>query len=131
MYSYEKRNLTTSHVHAMLSNAILKMIDKCECFFLLKTNNSIKIDEILEKTFSPWLYTEIEFFNKIRKVNRRVKLTESIDEFAKASGESIRIAHTVDTYELPEINERDLSNWGSEYKRLQNKHFLDILYKIK
>lgn len=32
-YYYKKRNTSTSHVHMMLMNALMKMIDKSECIF--------------------------------------------------------------------------------------------------
>lgn len=36
-YSYDKRNYTTSHVNLMLSNALNKMIDNCECIIFLNS----------------------------------------------------------------------------------------------
>jgi hypothetical protein len=36
-YSYQKRNRSTSHVHMMLSVALTRMIDKCECIIFINT----------------------------------------------------------------------------------------------
>lgn len=128
-YDYKKRNLTTSHVHAMLSNAILKMINQSECFFLLQTENSICIENFSEKTYSPWLYTEIEYFSKIEKMNHRHKKYKKLDESIKASGEDgIRVKYKPDTSELIELNEDDLINWKNKNKQTE-EHFLDVLYK--
>ncbi|CDH90270.1 conserved hypothetical protein [Clostridium botulinum B str. Eklund 17B (NRP)] len=41
IYYYDTRNISTSHVHMMLMNALMKMIDKSECVFFLNTDNSI------------------------------------------------------------------------------------------
>lgn len=39
-YSYVNRNISTAHIHMMLSTALLKMIDETECLFFLNTENS-------------------------------------------------------------------------------------------
>lgn len=60
LYDYNKRNLTTTHVHNILFNAMMKTIFKNKYFFLLKTENSLTDKD---KTDSAWIYSEIEFFN--------------------------------------------------------------------
>jgi hypothetical protein len=40
-YDYEKRNISTSHVHMMLSTALSKMLDNSECCFFLHTPASV------------------------------------------------------------------------------------------
>ena len=67
-YSYDKRNVSTSHVHLMLSNALRKMIDSCNFFFFLDSQNSLKYVNINSEdaTFSPWINLEIEITNTIR-----------------------------------------------------------------
>lgn len=68
LYSYEKRNISTSYVHMMLNTALLNMIDKCECLFFLSTPNSFNTEkEIKNTTFSPWIYSELSMANVIRK----------------------------------------------------------------
>lgn len=56
----------------MLMNALMKMIDKSECVFSLNTGNStIRVEKgiakNLEKTYSPWIYSEINASNLTRK----------------------------------------------------------------
>lgn len=65
-YSYEKRNLSTSHVHLMLLMAINKMINNCECIIFLNTPNSISSKDTIDKTSSPWIYSEIELTRTIK-----------------------------------------------------------------
>lgn len=72
IYYYDTRNISTTHVHMMLMNALMKMIDKSECVFFLNTDNSIikikeEIDKNIEKTYSPWIYSEINATNLIRR----------------------------------------------------------------
>lgn len=68
IYSYNKRNDSTAHVHAILSTALFKMIDNCECGIFIDSDNSIiKLDDINgDSTFSPWIYEEINYLDKIR-----------------------------------------------------------------
>jgi hypothetical protein len=55
-YDYEKGNVSTSHVHMMLSTALTMMIDKTECIFFLDTPSSINTNDIIYKTGSAWIY---------------------------------------------------------------------------
>lgn len=68
IYSYNKRNDSTAHVHAILSTALFKMIDNCECGIFIDSDNSIiKLKDITgDSTFSPWIYEEINYIDKIR-----------------------------------------------------------------
>lgn len=90
-YDYHKRNFSTSHVHAMLSMAMLEAIDRSECCIFIKSKASVPLgDGIENKTLSPWIYEENLFMSKIcRKVPQRLlgtrcfseggRLTENID----------------------------------------------------
>lgn len=67
-FDYYKRNFSTSHVHAMLSMAMLKAIDMSECCIFIKSNNSVPLkDGIENKTLSPWIYEENLFMDRIRR----------------------------------------------------------------
>lgn len=78
-FSYEKRNYSTSLVHAMLSMALLEMIDKCECCIFIKPTSDLMVSGIDNCTTSPWIYEEIMMFNKVEKnkPNRVTRCTES------------------------------------------------------
>lgn len=47
-YDYELRNYTTSHVHMMLSTALIEMIDNTECIMFYNTPSSVTLVEDLE-----------------------------------------------------------------------------------
>lgn len=67
-YDYHKRNFSTSHVHAMLSMAMLKAIDMSDCCIFIKSENSVSLGEGIEKkTLSPWIYEENLFMDRIRR----------------------------------------------------------------
>lgn len=67
-FDYDKRNYSTSHVHMMLSIALMRMIDECEAVFVLNSANSISLREELEKEFtsSPWIFNELSVADIIR-----------------------------------------------------------------
>lgn len=61
-YDYKKRNFTTSHVHAILSMALLDTIKYSKCCIFIESDESISLENGLrKKTFSPWLYEEIKY----------------------------------------------------------------------
>src|SRR5574344_66253 len=61
-YNYRRRNYSTSHVHAMLSMAIMDVINNTECCIFLNSGHSICLTNLLKstsvKTLSPWIYEE-------------------------------------------------------------------------
>lgn len=77
-YDYTKRNYSTSHVHIMLSTALMSMMDKCECVIFLNTDNSTvqskgeyTTDD--SKVSSPWIYDELIMTNYLReKIPQRI-----------------------------------------------------------
>lgn len=48
----------------MLSSALAKMIDKCECIFFPNTPSSINLNK---KTESPWIYYELNIADLVQK----------------------------------------------------------------
>ena len=82
-YNYDIRNYTTSHVHAMLSMALMNMMAKTEMVLFVDSDNSIKYQKGLAQTPSPWLYEEINFAKNLqvvlpeRYVDKLVPINES------------------------------------------------------
>lgn len=76
-YSYTDRNYTTAHTHAMLSMALLDMIDQCDiCLFVSSENSTLPEANFGDiKTLSPWIYEEISYMNHIA-IRRRNMYSE-------------------------------------------------------
>ena len=74
-YCYEKRNLSTAHVHMILSYAITRMIEKTECFIFIETHNSLSIDGNMSGISSPWIFHELSIADTIelKMPNRQLK----------------------------------------------------------
>lgn len=140
-YSYEQRNFSTSHVHMMLSTALIKMIDKCECIFFLNTKNSVTttkdviLDSTIQKTYSPWIYSEINCIDLIKKKplspERMSKIKKSIILEEKFSN-SIDISYNVDSEltKLPILTDDIFDGWRKNNIKYKSKktECLDNLY---
>jgi hypothetical protein len=53
--------------YMMLASALTLMMDKTECVFFLNTPESIKTEDVIKKTASPWIYHEITMLHLIQK----------------------------------------------------------------
>ena len=130
-YSYEKRNYSTSHVHAMLSMALLEMIDQCECCIFIIPEDDYNITGISDCTLSPWIYEEITMFNKVEKHDpQRVR---RCNESFSATGDKLSIRYRLDLSDMPEIKEAHLKKYISmedlTIKYTRAYRWLDILYE--
>lgn len=132
-YSYEKRNISTAHVHMMLNCAIMKMIDTTECLMFLNTPESVVIsDDITQnvKTSSCWIYDELMIANLIRKSNpaRRQILQEKVATDSRQGMPQFN--YSVPVGDFQELDSKLLKKWMS-CTNLISKHPLDVLYSLK
>ena len=109
LYDYNKRNLTTTHVHNILFNAMMKTIFKNKYFFLLKTENSLTDKN---RTDSAWIYSEIEFFNILCKSSN-----------ISSEGESFN--YTLDTNKLKKLEVKKILELSK-----RREEFLSNLKKL-
>jgi len=130
-YSYEKRNRSTSHVHMMLSVALTKMIDNTECAWVLNTQNSITSKDVIERTRSPWIFSEISTMRLIRRKGaethrQQVKLAKAIAMGRRADA-LIDISYLAPLDSFAKVNAMTLQTWKTTSSSL---HALDLLYRL-
>lgn len=103
-YSYNLRNYTTAHTHAMLSMALLDMIDQCDiCMFVYSDNSTVPNADFNNiETLSPWIYEEISYMNHIQ-----IKETRLMSEGGNVS--PIRISHPLDLDSFDTLNASTLT----------------------
>lgn len=65
-YDYKTGNFIAANVHIMLSNALMRMMDACECLIFLDSDNSMKYKKGQSTTPSPWIYEELGFSQCLR-----------------------------------------------------------------
>lgn len=130
-YDYQKRNRSTSHVYMMLSMALAKMIDSCECIIFVNTPNSISAKDYINdvNTDSPWIYSEIAMTSLVQKrspeEHRRTLALES------ATNDSMfNIRYSVNLKHLTSLNFNDLCEWNS-LNSSNGAKALDSLYKFR
>lgn len=130
-YNYQKRNLSTSHVHAMLSTAIIKVMDKSEIVIFLNTDNSIpNVDNAFsgKYTQSPWIYQEIMFASLLRQrhwsSHRAVAIYESAER-------KLQVEYNVPLSNMKEISLKTISDWKKEYDKWLscNKRYGDLFFR--
>lgn len=128
LYDHESCIAASKHVDTMLTIALYKMIDRCECIFLLNTDNSIQPYGAMphDKTFSPWIYSEIVCSQLIRKEKRRI--LQKYMRHEASIQESYTPAYTVTTQHLLPIDLSNLIKWEKEYQKKSCVHPLDVLY---
>ncbi|WP_207224029.1 hypothetical protein [Vibrio vulnificus] len=137
-YNYQIRNITTSHVHMMLSAALTEMIDKTECLFFINTENAIENIQIdgqdEDRTSSPWIMSELATSNTIRKhLNRPEIIMESIvgNESFKAMNDSAsvpKIYHKAPTEHLTKIDVNTLSAFYERNRGESGEDVLTLMY---
>lgn len=131
-YDYNLRNYSTSHVHMMLSVALTMMIDNTECILFLNTPNSITTSSIINKTESPWIYSEIAMTQMIRKQlpeRKKIIANEHLEK-GKVLNESLLIQYHADLSHLIEINLSTFIRWQKDFVKSTANNALDKLYKL-
>lgn len=136
-YSYDKRNYSTAHVHMMLSTALNQMIDKVEVLIFINTPQSITSEKAINKTNSPWIYSELATSKTIRKVVPKRHIERRKKEFTKGKARidedalnRLSILYDTDLNHLTNITEKSLDHWSREFFENSKPHPLDILYKL-
>lgn len=104
-YDYNKRNFTTSHVHAILSMALLDTILRSKYCIFIESTESVPLNSGLKKkTLSPWLYEEIKYMQLLQPKRETKMFSEGLE---KAIADC-KIAYDVtDISQFPFLNYND------------------------
>lgn len=130
-YDYSKRNRSTAHVYMMVSVALSKMINSCECVFFLNTPEAITGRDYVEgnSTESPWIYSEIAMTSLIQK---RTPYDHRKGAFrTTAATEALQVNYQVDLSHLTELSMKDLEDWVRASPKSTGALALDALYRLK
>lgn len=120
-------------VHLMLVGALQEMIDRTELFVFLNTENSVplKAYEGSDRTFSPWIYSELQFSAMVRRrvpARRRRRSPEVLSlEHEQAKRLLPNFAHKALNSHLPKVDGSEFSGW-IEFLLEKGEHALDSLY---
>ncbi|PKV47877.1 hypothetical protein CLU92_5349 [Janthinobacterium sp. 61] len=140
-YNYRKRNRSTSHVHMMLSTALMDMIDQCECIIFVNTPSSFKPTDYINrrgKTESPWIYSEIAMTRMLRQRSPKAhrhqfsldSVTASLEHLNE--GKELLVNYPADLLHLTPLSINDLDEWSKKENNKKNyASSLDTLYQMK
>ena len=130
-FDYEKRNFSTSHVHAMLSMAMLEGIKISECCIFIESSNSVSLkDGIAYKTLSPWIYEEISFAKncqisvpeRYRLAGMRIFCEGGRIELNESESRILKIAYDINLDDFQTIT------WQDIFEK-RGTDILDSIYK--
>lgn len=130
-YNYDKRNYSTSHINITLATALNKMIDSSECVFFLNTPFSITPNSVIDKTASPWIFSEIATTQIIRKKapERVTKMTKHYSAENKRLNEDLKIEYDLELSHLTSLDGNILQKWfDMDFTSPEN--VLDNLYSL-
>ena len=131
IYSYEKRNGSTAHVHMLLCYALTRMIERTECFIFIESHNSVTAEDSVEGTYSPWIFHELATVDTVElKVPERLMQKAESPRYAIiAESVTPRIKYPLLGRRLIQIDSSILSQWQYSSAQKQQVHPLDILYQ--
>ncbi|WP_146036688.1 hypothetical protein [Pseudomonas protegens] len=120
-------------VHLMLAGALQEMIDRTELFVFLNTEKSVplKAYEGSDRTFSPWIYSELQFSAMVRRrvpARRRGRSRSVLSlEHEQAKRLLPDFAHKALNSHLPKVDGSEFSGW-IELLLEKGEPALDSLY---
>lgn len=110
-YDYKKRNFTTSHVHAILSMALLETILRSKFCVFIESSESVPLNSGLKKkTLSPWLYEEIKYMQLLQPQRKTKMFSEGLEKAIS----DCKIAYDVtDISQFPFLDYKDFANFNN------------------
>lgn len=133
-YDYKMRNFTTSHIHAMLSMAILEIMDKTECIIFIDSNQSTTKNVFGKwETLSPWLYEETRFMRKLKprmpkrflsELITKAFTAESLEYVCDSRSDGINFKYKIDDVKELDGITLDYLNQMSNYKGVESLNYL-------
>ena len=110
-YDYNKRNFTTSHVHAILSMALLETILRSKFCVFIESSESVPLNSGLKKkTLSPWWYEEIKYMQLLQPQRKTKMFSEGLEKAIS----DCKIAYDVtDISQFPFLDYKDFANFNN------------------
>lgn len=128
LFDYQKCQKSASHVFAILSMALMDMINRTECCLFIGSECSLNLQEIKSnpETFSPWIYEEVCYMNYLPAIKPQ-RINKAIGEIRESFSDSyyereLRMSHQLDLSGFYELKVRDFRS------DLSGTDFLESLY---
>lgn len=123
------------YVDCMLMKSLMQMIDQCECLIFINTPNSICAKGVVSKTYSPWIFSELNASRYIRtNVPGRYELRKvaTMDEAVKNSQSNFskKMILNAPVNHLGELDINSLLRWRISAGGCKGVDALDRLYSL-
>lgn len=118
----ELRKTVSTHVHCMLEKSLVQIMDDSECLFFLNTPNSVHCDSVRDKTFSPWIYSEIEASRVLRDKSHKDRKRSVVENFSQNGAIRDFIEYPLNTGHLVKLTSQDVSSWLSSLSYSAQRH---------
>lgn len=128
LYSYEKRNYSTSHVHMMLATALAEAMDRSKCVLFYNTPHFTEIrsdgeisgnhaDHEKQITSSPWIYYEIHMV-KLLKPKPSIRMYNSAEI---PRGVQIEYSIGDQLHQIHSLSKEVLLEWQKSWREKKDK----------
>jgi hypothetical protein len=122
IYNYRDAIDLAAGVHMMLTGALHKVIHQSELFIFLNTTKSIPLEDYQEfdRTFSPWIYSELQFSAYVSNETPKRRLTPAFESYDGSqslikSTASVRsdalLAFKAFNRHLPKVTGEEMQEW--------------------
>ena len=122
-----------AHVDGMLQKSLMEIMDECETLFFLNTPNSVSAKGVVHKTYSPWLYAELEASKRLRiriPVRRKQFSTTLFESGIEDKKAEFKIEHNADTGHLSKMDGSIFAKWVNSCTEPRRDQSLDKLYNM-
>jgi hypothetical protein len=132
-FSYDKSKYSSSHVHMILAASLMTMIDSIECIMFMDTPQTISIQEVVETSNSPWIYSELlmsQTMHRRKKESHISRISFSEKKTKNKSPkpkESVDIKYLLNALQLKDIHFADFQTVLQ--KRSDDIYPLDLFYE--
>ncbi|WP_447650427.1 hypothetical protein [Pseudomonas abietaniphila] len=129
IYNYRDAIDLAAGVHMMLTGALHKVIHQSELFIFLNTSTSIPLEDYQEfdRTFSPWIYSELQFSAHVGNETPKRRLKPAFESFDGSEGlikstAAVRsdalLAFKAFNRHLPKVTGEEMQEWYDTWQEL-------------
>ncbi|MBR3624009.1 MAG: hypothetical protein IKN43_11770 [Selenomonadaceae bacterium] len=123
-YDYRKVQYSASHVHLLLIGQLLRVIENCDCFFLLGTPNSLINENGKIQSSSPWIYFETLLYDRL--MHTRITKTAGLGSINESV--QLKIRYPITKSKMKNLNINDLVKLNQMLCKNCNVSALNLLY---
>ena len=123
-FDYKATRRSASRIYMILSAALIKTIQACDCMFFIQSENFMCGESYHKRTHSPWIYLEQVAFDVMTKTRWQPLNEEMVRKASK-----LNVVYTL-LSGLPQLTEDDFIKWKADTSDYSDNP-LEVLYDLK